>query len=115
MKKILLVLAVLSLLLIGSGCAAVRAPVVPPIGWLYTSYKAPLMTDYHGTELGSKKGTAKTQYLLFPWIWLDFAWGDAAIREAAEEGGITNVRAADYEFMQVLGTYAEFTVHAYGD
>ncbi len=115
MKKLLLVFAVLSALALGGGCAFPRAPVVPPIGWLYTNYKAPLMTDYNGTELGPKKGAAKTQYLLIPSLWMDIAWGDAAIKRAVEDGGITNVKAADYEFMQILGMYAEFTVHAYGD
>jgi len=118
-RKCLLVFAVLALAGLMCGCAGVRmvnAPVVPPVGWLYSDYSAPMEVNYQGSDLGTRKGSAKTQYILIPFpIAFDIAWGDAAIQEAAEDGGITTVKGADYEFMQVIGLYAECTVHVYGD
>ena len=116
MQKALLILAALLVVNGLIGCAGPRAPVVPPIAFVYTSYKAPLMTHYAGSDLGTKKGTAKCQYILQPFfIPFDVSWGDGAIRQAAKDGGITTVKGADYEYMSVLGIYQEFTVYAYGD
>jgi len=105
-----------------AGCvtAPENAPVIPPTGFLFTHYKAALQTNYQGSGFGTRKGSASTHYLLMPlplipFPGLDFAWGDAAIRKAAADGGITTVKGADYEFMSILGLYAELTVHAYGD
>jgi hypothetical protein len=39
---------------------------------------------------------------------------DASIEAAARQGGLDEVAYADYEMMNVLGVYSEFTVHAYG-
>ena len=95
-----------------TGCASFNAPVVPPTALIYTDYKVPLMTKFSGTEIGPKIGMAKTHYL---YIYLNFAWGDASIEEAAKKGNITKVNAADYEFMNVLGIYNELTVWVYGE
>ena len=96
-----------------------NAPVIPPLGWLYTSYKAPLEVNYQGSDFGTRVGRAKTHYICIPGIItgipIDIAWGDAAMRDAAKDGGITHVKGADYEFLQVIGLYAELTVHCYGD
>ncbi len=118
--RIVLAFAVLAGLLLAAGCNAMprNAPVIPPIGWLYTDYKAPLQTKFNGAEFvkDSRVGTAKVHYLLIPWpLTFDLAWGEAGIREASESARISTVHAADYEFMQVLGLYAETTVYAYGD
>jgi len=100
-----------------TGAQFIQAPVQPPIGWVYAHYKAPLETNYTGADFGTKKGSAKIQYLQVP-FWprnIDVTWAEAAIRDAAEDGGITTVKGADYEFLQVLGMYAELSVHVYGD
>jgi len=112
MQKALLILTALLVVSGLIGCVGPRAPVVPPIAFIYTNYKAPLQTHYAGTDLGTKKGTAKCQRI---WYWLDVSWGDNALRQAAKEGNITTIKGADYEYMSVLGIYQEFTVHAYGD
>ena len=106
---------VLIVTLLAGGCSTFRAPVQPPVGALFTNYKAPLIVNADGNVLGPKKGTAKVRYLyayLFP---VDIAWGEAGLREAARDGDITTVRAADYEYLSVLGLYQEFTVYVYGE
>ena len=117
MKRPLLIFAVLSLAAGLNGCRSFTAPVKPPAGILYTDYKAPLMIDYKGGSFGSKKGNSTSRYLRIPnpWVQADFAWSDAAMRSAAMEGGITTIKGADYEFLNVLGIYQQFTVYVYGD
>lgn len=112
MHKALLILAALLVVSGLTGCASLRAPVVPPRAFIYTHFKAPLQIHYDGSDLGTKKGTAKCQYVN---VYLDFAWAESAIKEAAKDGNITVVKGADYEYMNVLGIYQEFTVYAYGD
>jgi hypothetical protein len=104
-----------------SGCVAFEAPVQVPGGLIYQHTKAPLQTDVDVVDLGTKHGTAKTQYVdnpilrLFGGPPLAVAWNDASIAEAARNGGIETVKHVDYEIFRVLGVYIEFTVHAYGD
>ncbi len=95
-----------------------KAPVVPPPGLIYTSYKAPLDYDFSkngvGTtvsdELGSEE--ANTHFIRIPFIGLSFAWGDASIETAQEK--LKTSDYADYEFFTVLTIYSNFAVNAYG-
>ncbi|MFN0058150.1 MAG: TRL-like family protein [Planctomycetota bacterium] len=94
-----------------SGCAGfVSAPVVPPLGWVYTQVHAPLDVDYMNTDLGSKKGSAETMNILGL-----IAMGDASIGKAAMNGNIKTVKHADYEMFNILGVYSRFTTHVHGD
>jgi hypothetical protein len=62
-------------------------------------------------------GTAKTRYLQDPFFTgLPIAaWGDASVEAAAGSAGITKVHYADYEVLNVLLIYREFTVRVSGD
>ena len=66
---------------LGIGCAApVRAPIVPPGGILFSDYRAPLMSDFAGTQAGSKRGEASTIYVQDPILTgMSLSWGDASI------------------------------------
>jgi hypothetical protein len=86
-----------------------NAPVIPPPALIQT-YKAPLDIDYQDTQLGAKMGTSTSQAVLGI-----VSWGDASTRAAAEQGGITTIRGADYEFYTVLGVYSTYTTIVYGD
>lgn len=109
MKRSLAVLVLAFWLVPASGCQL--APVVPPIGILFNNTEAPLDVDFDETQLGSKVGKASTTSVL----WL-FAWGDASTAAAARDGGITTIRHADYEFLNVfLGIYASYTTVVRGD
>ncbi len=115
MPRALLILS--ALLIVGglTGCGVI-APVVPPRAALYTQFKAPLKIHYEGTDLGAKKGTAKCSSIgILCWPFGDVAWGDSGIRAAAKDGDISVVKAADYEYLNVLWVYQEFTVHVSGD
>ena len=43
------------------------------------------------------------------------AWGDGSMHAAAENGGITTIRSADYEFFSAFGIYTTYTTVVYGD
>jgi len=114
-----LVLLVVALFL--GGCASAyqgaQIPVMPPLGVLFGSHRAPLQTDFEATPIGSKVGTAKTKLLREPFYTRlpIAAWGNASIEEAAKEGQISTVTHVDYAILNVLGIYIEFTVRAFGD
>ena len=102
-------------LLAACGCAAIRAPVVPPQGIVFTHYRAPLTTDFDRTTPGPKEGRASTVFVFEPFLGTSYAWDDASVETAAANGGISTVRCADYEWLQVLGCFGQLTVIAYGD
>ena len=103
--------ALVACLLLGSvsmiGC--ITAPVVPPLGLIYSGVDAPL--SIQGGQTGSKRGVAQVTSILGL-----VAWGDGSIRAAARQGNITEVKLVDYEFKNVLfGIYQRYTTVAYGD
>lgn len=98
-----------------AGCAAWKAPVVPPAGGIYTHYSAPLTLNDTPAPVCQKHGQSATSYFALFYPFYSGAWGDAALQAAAKDGGITKIHYADYEVLSVLGVYAEFTVRAYGE
>ena len=114
MNKLTAAFLGLSLVII-TGCASPRAEFMPPLGAFYTNYKAPLLIDYNETPVEDKEGTASAQYFRVPYpnLRLDFAWDGCSIKEACENGKITKVGTADYEFFSILGIYAKTTVHVH--
>ena len=95
MKKLLLLLAAVSTL---SGC-------------VYSDIRLPLDEDLWQTELGSKVGVSSTYSVL----WL-VAWGDAGVKKAAENGGITVVNHMDMGIESYLfGLYMRRDTIVYGD
>ena len=95
MKKSL-ILAVFSCLL--SGC-------------VYSNIRFPLDEDLWKTELGSKVGTASNHSIL----WL-VAWGDAGVKKAAENGGLSVINHMDMGIHSyLLGLYVRRDTIVYGD
>jgi len=111
MKSLLGVAAVAVLCVVVTGCAGyARAPVVPPLAFIFTSYEAPLDVDFQDTPMPGKKGEASCINVLgFVSV------GDASAKAAAEDGGITRIQHADYDFMSVLGVFSKFTTVVYGE
>ncbi|HID30475.1 MAG TPA: hypothetical protein EYP19_10795 [Desulfobacterales bacterium] len=98
MNRWIVLVILMSVLLVFSGCA-------------FVNIKTPFDTDLDKTDLGSKKGTAQAYSLL----WL-VSWGDASYATAAKNGGITVMKHADQEMQQVLlGLYTRWRVVVYGD
>jgi hypothetical protein len=111
MKKALAAVLVVSGAAMLSGC--LTAPVMPPMGIIYTSYRAPLDFDQEGAEgtvIGSKEGMAHTTSILGL-----VAQGDASIVTAAKNGEITKVHGADYDYFNVLGVYQKYTTIVRGE
>ena len=106
MKTALLPMTVLmAAALLLSGCAMVLTPAT---GFLYSDVKGPhAVTPNAGY---SKVGTSQCTSIL-GWI----ATGDASIKAAMENGGITEIDHVDYKTEVVLGVYAKLTVIVYGD
>ena len=104
-RAICVALAVVFVLgLVGCG---VKAPVVPPAGWVYNSQQSPL---FPGKETGSKVGTSKSICILGL-----VGVGDASINAAANNGGITQIKHMDYDYFNVLGVYQRYTTIVRGE
>jgi len=104
--------AVLAVACLMSGCAAYRAPVMPPSAFVFSDIKAPLSTELNeSTAVGTSQGAASASSVLGM-----FAWGDASVNTAAKQGGLSTVNYADYEYLSVLfGVYTRFTTVAHGN
>ena len=89
-----------------------QAPVVPPTAQLYTSIDAPLDVEFDRSALGSKSGESSSVSVLSL-----FAFGDASARQAAVNGGISTIHAADYRYTSVLGglIFSNYTTVVHGD
>jgi hypothetical protein len=95
MRKFILASTLLSLL---SGC-------------VYSNIRFPLDEDLWKTELGSKVGTSSSYSV----AWL-VAWGDAGVKKAAENGGITVVNHMDMGIESYpFGLYVRRDTIVYGD
>ena len=100
MKKLLALVLVVMFL---SGCAT---PL--PWGQLYTEIGFPSAVGDGGN--GNKVGTAKSTSILGL-----VATGDASIKAAMANGGISRVKYVDYHAKNILGLYGEYTTTVYGD
>ncbi len=109
MKHWLLALAAVVLVLGLVGCYV--TPVRPPMGLIFSDYRAPLSADNQGVEYDTTlHGQAKVEtYLGY------VAVGDSSLKTAMEDGGIQNLSFADYEYFNILGIYQRFIIHAYGN
>lgn len=96
------------LLSILGGCYL--APVVPPVGIAYANVTAPLDPDTAGSPCGGKVGVS-TSYSIASL----FAWGDCGLAAAAKNGKLSKMDYADYQFLNVLGVYQQFTLRVYGE
>ena len=62
------------------------------------------------TKLGTKSGEGCVTSILGI-----VTTGDASATEAARKGNITRVTHIDHKFENILGLYAKYCVHVYGD
>src|SRR5262249_18780577 len=98
MKSIVALAALAGPVSFSWGCLV--APVEPPVGILFTSYKAPLDYTLEGNPVGSKSGMSSTFSIIGC-----VALGDASIEAAAQSGGLSKVHSADYEYENIIGLY----------
>ncbi len=108
--------SLLFLSIVVGGCAGISPSVVqPPIGLIFTNYKAPLSTNLQATPAEGKVGTSGAFYFREPFLGTSYAWGDASIQAAAKNGNLTQIDYADYEFLQILGFFSKVTVRVHGN
>jgi len=101
-----------------AGCGSLRVgvPVKPPGGFLFEKFSAPMQTNFDATAAGSKVGTATARFIYEPVLTrTSLTWGDASLRRAVEQAGITKVHYVDYEILSVLGVYVQLTTKVSGD
>jgi hypothetical protein len=89
-----------------------KTPVMPPQGWVFSQYKAPLSADLQGVKAdpAPKVGKAEVQNILGL-----VAVGDCSLEAAAKSENISTVQYADYEYFNVLGVYQRFTLFVHGN
>ncbi|MCD6327850.1 TRL-like family protein [bacterium] len=87
------------------GCAAT---ITPAVGGLWTDVKGPFAVT---GETGYSKVGMSTCNSILGWV----AMGDASIKAAMENGGITKIHHVDYHATNMLGVYATLTVIVYGE
>jgi hypothetical protein len=103
-------------LLLCGGCMRWASPVRPPIGVLYTHYRAPLTPQASNFLVAGPEGKSYTMAVREPFVTgQGVAWAQAAVQEAAREGGLKKVAYADFEILDILSVYSRFTVHVYGE
>ena len=87
-----------------SGCVMANAPV-----------SALITLDERGpVSAGSAAGQSKVGRSE-AWGILVFATGDASIRAAMKNGGITRIHHVDHETSSFFGVYAKYTTIVYGE
>ena len=80
-------------------------------GCIYSRVQMPLDKNFDNTELGSREGRSTCRSLFYL-----FAWGDAGVKKAAEDGNISVIKHADRETLVLLfGLYTQMTTVLYGD
>ncbi len=110
MRKLIIVSLVLLPMSLICGCGNWIAPVVPPQGIAFSQTKAPIDTDLNNKDLGFKTGKSSS----FAVLGL-VAFGDASTATAAQNGDIRTIKHVDYEYLNVLGLFQQFSLVVYGD
>ena len=106
-KCIALVLVAMFGVTLFAGCGAYS--VSPVTGFLFTDVQAPAgVTD--NASRSPKVGTSYCNSILGL-----IAVGDASIKAAMADGGITKIHYVDYHSVNYLGIYAKFVVTVYGE
>jgi hypothetical protein len=97
-------------MMLSAGCYFYSAPVMPPVGVIYSDYKAPLTVQLQGQTVTQQKGQAGSSSILGL-----IAWGDCSLQSAAKDGNLSTINYADYSYLNVIfGVYQKFTVTVYG-
>jgi hypothetical protein len=107
-SRILITAALSAALISLAGCYS--TPVIPPIGQIYSDYRAPLTITPVGQDMGSKVGRAESVGYLGL-----VAMGDCSVEAACADGGISVVKHIDYEFKNMVGVIQRFTIVVHGD
>lgn len=112
MKRLVLLMLAVFVCLGVVGCNLYNTPVMPPQGWIVSNIKAPLSADNTGVKVNEQQKTGMAEVENYLGI---ISVGDCSIEEAADDGNLTTIDYADYEYFNVLGVYQRFTVKVHGN
>ena len=101
-------LAIVMMLLAGlvlSGCSLVQSPVC---GLLFTQTKGPV-SGVDNSVNPTRTGVAECTGVL------GFAFNDASISKAMDQGDIDKIHHIDHESLSVLGIYTNYKIIVYGE
>lgn len=105
MKKTTLVAAAAAVVIVASGCCVMpNAPILAPLDMGSTS------GEYFDPSVKNlKTGKATVQGIFF------FTQGDASVRAAMANGGITKIHRIERETQNILCIVAKYTTVVYGE
>jgi hypothetical protein len=107
MKRVAAGLVALSVICLIAGCAMPQTS--PTYGGVVTTNVGGPVAGVDNAVGMSKMGTAESTAIVF------FASGDASIKAAMEQGGLTKVHHVDCEVFSVLGLYSKYKTIVYGE
>jgi len=99
------IILLLTAAVVMTGCVMVSTPVY---GGLFTQTKG-AVSGVDNTVGQGKVGKAEAEGIII------VGTGDASIKTAMENGGITKIHHVDHESFSVLGVYAKYTTIVYGE
>ena len=119
MRRMLLCVPLLAVLCCGCVSVSSKESLVPPPG-LFADFSAPLTPIVEPVPCTNlKRGTASQNLYVWAWPLIFFPFnayfGDMALQNAIEDGGLTKVYFADYHQDSFFGLVTRFTVTAYGE
>ena len=106
MRLTLCALAVLMLVAV-TGCSVV--PLSPVIGAITIDQKGPVAVGDPTFQTGDKVGISKAEGILL------VSWGDASIGAACAQAQIRKIHRVESQTLGVLGIYARYETHVYGE
>jgi hypothetical protein len=104
MRNLALVASIAAALLL-AGCVTALAPTM---GTIVTQTKGPV-SGVDNNVGQTKVGESECTGIIF------VAIGDASIKKAMDQGGITKIHHIDCESLSVLGLYAKYKTIVYGE
>jgi hypothetical protein len=107
MKKVISYCSAIGLAAVLSGCVTGMGPTGAVSGFVYTDVSGPVTGTSGGTS--TKMGQAEATGIIC------VATGDASIKAACANGGITKIHHVDYHTTSCLGVYAKTIVTVYGE
>jgi hypothetical protein len=107
MKRVVGYCSAVGLAAMLTGCVTSVGPTGGVSGFVYTDVSGPVTGTQGGTS--TKMGQAEVTGIIC------VATGDASIKKACANGGITKIHHVDYHTTSVLGVYAKTTVTVYGE
>lgn len=106
MRIALCVAAVAALGMLVAGCGVMaQGPIAAPLTF---DQQGPVAVGDVNAD-HAREGRATAQGILI------FSMGDASIKAAMEQGGITRIHHVDSKQMNILGLYSEYTTIVYGE